>query len=415
MGNLPPLQDFDDPQYSPFIADDLAFGDVDDPYPRLRQLAVQGPVIEGEFRAALGMAPDTTSAGKRIFMVFGYDEIRTVHADAAVFSNDYFKSGLGLTYGTTITVMNPPEHTRYRRIFQKAFLPHVVGAWSQDFIEPVINSLVETFAHKGRVELMKAFVEPYPFEIIYKQLRLPPGAEETFYKLSTALPLYQVDMAHAREASAKLGAFLAEMVKERRADPGTDMVSVLATVEDKGERLSDDVVISFLRQLINAAGDTTYRSTGTMLVGLLSERPDQLEMVKNDRTLIAKAIEEALRWNGPVNLNYRAVTRDTELAGVKIPKGALVQTISGLANRDPNIYADPDRFDILREVPRTHLAFASGPHICLGQHLARLEMTRAMNILLDRFPRLRLDPDYPAPFVHGGTMRSPKQIHARFD
>ncbi len=415
MGNLPPLKDFDDPQYSPFVADHLAYGDVHDPYPRLRELAARGPVIEGEFRTALGMATDTTSVGMRVFMVFGYDEIRTAHANADVFSNDYFKSGLGLTYGNTITVMNPPEHTRYRRIFQKAFLPHVVGSWSQEFIEPVINDLIAKFAHQGRVELMKAFVEPYPFEIIYRQLRLPAGAEEVFYKLSTALPLYQVDMAHAREASEKLGVFLAEMVKERRANPGTDLVSVLATVEDNGERLSDDVVISFLRQLINAAGDTTFRSTGSMLVGLLSERPDQLELVKTDRTLIPKAIEETLRWNGPVNLNYRAVMRDTELAGVKIPKGALVQTISGLANRDPSVYADPDRFDILRDVPRTHLAFASGPHICLGQHLARLEMTRAMNILLDRFPRLRLDPDHPPPFVHGGTMRSPKQIHVRFD
>jgi cytochrome P450 len=415
MGHIPPLEDFDDPTYSPFISDELAYGDARDPYIELKKLAARGPVVEGDFRNELGMAPDATAAGKRVFMVFDYEAIRTAQANADVFSNDYFKEGLGLTYGKTITTMNPPEHPRYRKIFQKAFLPHIVGSWSQEFIEPVINTLLDKFAHRDRVELMKAFVEPYPFEIIYRQLRLPEGAEETFYKLSTALSLYQVDMAHAREASDKLGTFLEAMIAERRANPGTDLVSVLATVEDDGERLPDDLVISFLRQLINAAGDTTYRSTGSMLVALLSERPDQFELIKNDRSLIARAIEETLRWDGPININYRAVTRDTELCGVKLPKGAVIQTMSGMANRDPALFPDPGRFDLMRENARAHMAFATGPHICLGQHLARLEMTRAMNILLDRFPNLRLDPDTPRPFIQGHTMRSPKKLYVRLD
>ena len=415
MGHIPPLQDFGNPDYSPFVSDEIAYGDSPNPYPRLRELAARGSVIEGDFRSLLDMAPDITAAGKRVFMVFGYEDIRTVHADADLFSNDYFKEGLGLTYGYTITQMNPPEHPRYRRIFQKAFLPHVVGSWSQEFIEPVINTLLDRFVHLGRADLMKVFVEPYPFEIIYRQLRLPSGEEEVFYKLSTALSLYQVNMPHAREASEKLGVYLQSMVVERRENPGTGLVNVLATVEEDGERLADDIVISFLRQLINAAGDTTYRSTGNMLTALLAERLDQFEMVKADRTLIPKAIEETLRWDGPVNLNYRTVIRDTTLGGLKLPAGAVVQTVSGLANRDPELYADPDRFDLMRPINRPHLAFASGPHICLGQHLARLEMTRAINILLDRLPKLRLDADFPRPFIQGHTMRSPKHIYVRFD
>jgi cytochrome P450 len=166
---------------------------------------------------------------------------------------------------------------------------------------------------------------------------------------------------------------------------------------------------------MNAAGDTTFRSTGNLLVHLLSDRPDQFEMLKKDRSLLAKAIEETLRLEPPVNYSYRTAVRDVEIGGVKIPKGSLITTMQGYANRDPGVYPDPDRFDMLRPTPRMHLAFISGHHICLGQHLARLEMTRALNILMDRFPKLRLDPDTPKPEIRGNAMRCPRHIHVRFD
>jgi cytochrome P450 len=111
----------------------------------------------------------------------------------------------------------------------------------------------------------------------------------------------------------------------------------------------------------------------------------------------------------------RTVKRDMEINGIKIPAGSLVQVVLGIANRDPAIFADPDRYDLLRPHPRPHMAFASGPHVCLGQHLARLEMSRALNIFLDRLPKLRLDPDMPKPERRGGTFRRPRHIHARFD
>jgi cytochrome P450 len=192
-------------------------------------------------------------------------------------------------------------------------------------------------------------------------------------------------------------------------------VSLLAAVEDGGEHLPDEVVISFLRQLINAAGDTTYRSTGNLLVALLRERPDQFEMIKQDRSLIARAIEETLRWEGPVSMSPRMTLRDSVLGGVNIPAGAVVQVLTGVGNRDPFVYPDPDRFDMMRPNLKRHWAFAAGPHICLGQHLARFEMTRALNSLLDRLPTLRLDPAQPRPEIRGFSMRLPKHIHVRFD
>jgi len=217
------------------------------------------------------------------------------------------------------------------------------------------------------------------------------------------------------EAPDKRGAHFQQEINQRRQNPGTDLISVLATTEVHGNYLPDEVLLSFFRQLMNAAGDTTYRSTGNMLVALLVERPDQFEMIKQDRSLIAKAIEETLRWEGPVNHAFRTAKRDVVIAGVTIPAGGLVDCVTGVANRDPKVFADPDKFDMMRRQARPHLAFAAGPHVCLGQHLARLEMTRAMNILLDRLPKLRLDPDYPKPEVRGTMMRVPRHIHVRFD
>jgi cytochrome P450 len=189
----------------------------------------------------------------------------------------------------------------------------------------------------------------------------------------------------------------------------------MVQVEVDGEHLPEDVVVSFFRQLINAAGDTTYQSTSNMFVGLLRERPDQYRMLLKDRSLVPKAIEETLRWEGPVNMSVRTAMRDVTICGVDIPAGAIVETMTGLAARDPARFDNPDQFDLMRPNASKHLAFSHGPHICLGQHLARLEMTRALNAILDNFPKLRLDPAYPSPQIQGYTMRRPKHIYVRFD
>jgi cytochrome P450 len=416
MSSIPPLIDFEDvANYNPVLTDELSFGDALDPYPRLREIAARGAVQEAEFRDLMGLAVDMTLGSQRVFIAFGPEEIREVLTNAEVYSNDHYKGNLGLTFGNSLSAMNAPDHPRYRRIFQKAFLPHVVSGWSEEFVNPVINKLIDEFIDRGHADLMTEFAVRYPFEIIYRQLQLPAGEETIFHRLAIAQTQYMVDLPHAREGGAKLGVYFQAMLEARRENPGTDLVSVLGSVEDEGERLPDDVVVSFLRQLINAAGDTTYRSTGNMLVALLLHRPDQFEMLKRDRSLIAKAIEETLRWEGPVNLNFRTAIKDAVLGGLHIPAGSVIQTVTGAANRDPDQFPDPDRFHLTRLNSRKHMAFATGPHICLGQHLARLEMTRAMNYLLDRLPKLRLDTDKPRPEIRGVTMRVPKHIPVRFD
>jgi cytochrome P450 len=172
------------------------------------------------------------------------------------------------------------------------------------------------------------------------------------------------------------------------------------------------VIISFFRQLINAAGDTTYRGTGAMLVGLL-RNPDQLEQVRNDRKLVTVTIEEALRWEGPVTVHFRMCAKDTELAGMKIEKGAVVNVVLASGNHDPKVFPDPETFNIHRKRER-HFAFGYGNHMCLGQHLARLEMTRAINSILDRLPNLRLNPHKPQPEILGAYQRTTRSINVLF-
>ena len=149
------------------------------------------------------------------------------------------------------------------------------------------------------------------------------------------------------------------------------------------------------------------------MVGLLSN-PEQLDAVRNDRTLVPRAIEEALRWDGPLTVLTRQALRDTTIDDVAIAAGTKIDVVTGSANRDPARFADPDRFDIFRPQSR-HMAFAYGAHVCIGQYLARLEMSHALNALLDRLPNLRLDPDFPPPRVVSFNSRAPQAIHVLFD
>ena len=178
------------------------------------------------------------------------------------------------------------------------------------------------------------------------------------------------------------------------------------------KKLSDEEIFSFLRLLLPAGVETTYRSLGNMLFGLLSN-PDQLDAVRADRSLLPQAIEEAVRWEPPLLTITRVATRDTELAGVPIPAGSSVMPMLGAANRQDDRYPDPDRFDIFRPA-RPHVGFGHGVHVCLGMHLARLEMRVALNLLFDRLPNLRLDPDGDDPHIRGQVFRSPTSLPVLF-
>ena len=405
------IREYDDPSYDPFGSDEINFGDILDPYAEIAKWRSQGSVLEGDYRSRMGLN-STLFPDRKLFTILGTDEVSQALNDTDRFSNEVYRFNIGITFGQgSISTMDNPEHGRWWRIFQKIFLPQFVRTWGDTIVDPVVHGLMDKFVDRGHADLVEEFTLRYPFEVIYRQLDLPQADVDTFQRLA----LGQTDYANidkAMEAGDKLGEYFIGLVEERRARPGDDLVSLLANTEVDGEYLPELVLISFLRQLMNAAGDTTYRGTSILLAALL-RNPDQLEAIRQDRRLIAQAIEEALRWDGPVLVQSRMAKVDTELGGKAIPAGSLLDVVAGAANRDPAVFPDPDKFDIFRK-REPHYSFSRGPHLCVGQHLAKVEMTRAMHAVLDHLPNLRFDPDKPEAEIRGSMMRAPKHLFVRF-
>ena len=418
MSILPKLKDFDDPTFDPFLADEHVYGDFEDIYTPLAELRRKSPVVEARYSDVIGDIHFGTMAkpGQREFMILGYAEVMAAAVDPDTFANGpAFEETLKVTFGNTISVMDPPVHGRHRRIFQAAFLPRTIGDWGNDIVAPVIDRLMRSFADRGHADLVQEFTHLYPFQVIYRQLALPPEETHTFQKLAVAQMLLGGGyyLPRALEASKKLGEYFKAMIDERRGQQGKDLASLLLNAEVDGETLSDDLIISFLRQLINAGGDTTFRETSCLLFALLTH-PDQLEAVRADRRLVGPAIEEVLRWEGPSAVIPRYVARDVTIGGVHMPAGSFAELFFGVANRDEKVFPDePDKFNIFRARTR-HFGFGYGPHLCIGQHLARLEMSNALNAILDRLPNLRLDPEHPPPVIRGRNLRHPRHLHVLF-
>jgi cytochrome P450 len=414
MAAMPRIRDFAD-DFNPFTALLTVGGEghITDPYPELARLRHISPVQEMDIQSHFGAPRHGTIGDHPCYTILGWKAVNQVLETPADFPNDVYETNLGITFGKTITAMDPPVHTKYRKLVQAAFTPKALQAYRSMF-QAVIDRLMDEFVDRGRADLVQEFALHFPFQFIMDLMGMDLEQRPTFHKLAMAQMCVTFDHFHGTEASHILGEFLGEMVDQRRAlKSDTDFVSLIANAEVDGERLPQDIVVSFFRQLMNAGGDTSYHGFSNMLTALMTH-PEQLEMMRQDRGLIPKAIEESLRWNGPLTAINRGVAHDLELAGVKIPKGAYLHVSIGDANRDENEFPNPAAFDITRP-PHRQVAFGFGPHICIGQHLARMELVMATNTLLDRLPKLRLDPDIPAPQIRGLTLRGAEHVHVRFD
>lgn len=412
---IPPLADLDDPTFDPFLGDELTSGDTLDPYAVMHKMAAESWVHHVEYRKIFMDTPNQTLEPFDLdyYTVFGYDRCAEALPRAEEFSNEALKMLLGNAFGNTISGMDAPDHPRYRLIFQKAFLPHTVKKWGETLVKPIVENMLRKVVHQGRCDLVKDLTFEYPFEVIYRQLNLPPEDIKTFHKLAIAQSTFVYAPDKGAEAGQKLGVYFSNLIAARREQPGDDLVSALALAEVDGEHLPDDVLVAFLRQLTNAGGDTTYRGTSLILAALLTH-PEQLEAVRQDRSLIPAAIEEGLRWENPVMTIGRLTTREVTLHGYTFPKRAYIDFVLGSANRDKAKFPDSDKFDIFRPKGPRQLAFASGPHVCIGQHLARVEMEQALNVIFDMLPNVRLDPDMPPPEIRGLAKRVPAHLHVKF-
>jgi cytochrome P450 len=288
-----------------------------------------------------------------------------------------------------------------------------LARWEDELVGRVGNDLIDQFAATGRADLVKEFTFAYPSEIIAGLLGLPQEDYPQFQRWSISLLSWIINPERGLAASAALCDYFAPILEARRAEARDDLISLLAEAEIDGEKLTDEEIFSFLRLLLPAGVETTYRSLGNLLFALLSD-PPQLDAIHADRSLLPQAIEEAVRWDPPLLTITRVATHDTELGGVPIPQGSSVMPMLGSANRQGDRYPDPDEFNIFRQA-KGNLGWGHGVHVCLGMHLARLEMRTAINLLLDRLPNLRMDPDGDDPHIRGQVFRSPTALPVLFD
>ena len=390
------------------VFDDAVAGDSRDPYPELAAARKANPVQR------LDMSNMPHDEAKPVFFVYRYDDILDVLRDGETYSSgQIIELIMGDVMGRHIMLgMDDPEHRRYRALVSTAFGPKAIARWEAQLIDPIASDLIDRFDGRGHAELVREFTFPYPTQVIAGMLGLPRADYQRFQRWSIAILSVFTKREAAITASEQVKEYLARILDDRRREPRDDLISDLAQADLDGERLSDEEIFSFLRLLLPAGVETTYRSTGNLLFSLLS-RPDQLDAVRADRSLIPQAIEETVRYEAPLLNITRIATRDTVLGGVPIPAGSTLMTMLAAANRDESRWNDPDHYDIFRAV-RPSVAWGQGPHICLGMHLARVEMRVALNLLLDRLPGLRLDPDGDDPHIRGQVFRSPTSLPVLF-
>jgi cytochrome P450 len=403
-----------EPGYDPMRQFAELAGDVRDPYPMFAGIRAQTPVLHVEVGGSPGRyRHDEQAVGARtIYTVTSHELARQVLTDNERFSSAGYAATMGQVMGRTILEMDPPEHQRHRALVARAFRARVLDQWNDAIIGTTVRELIDAFAGDGHADLVPQLTFPFPVQVIARILGLPEADWPRFMRLSTQLIAVMRNWEGAVAASQELRGYFAEIIADRRRHTRDDLVSQLVLAEVDGRRLSDDEIYPFLLLLLPAGAETTYRSSGNLLFGLLSD-PGQLDMVRADRGLVPQAIEEALRWETPLLTVARLATEDVELGGVRIPAGSFVAVSLGAANRDPGRYADPDAFDVAREGGQA-ISFGGGIHKCLGMHLARMEMRVLLNAVLDRLPELRLDPAAQDVHIHGLIFRSPPNLPVRF-
>jgi cytochrome P450 len=234
------------------------------------------------------------------------------------------------------------------------------------------------------------------------------------HQWAVGLLLYRTRLDIAIACADRIKDLVAEHVALRREEPRDDMISTLCHAQlSDGSRMSDEEIVTFLRTFLNAGSETTSSALGSLFWHLLGNR-DQFELVRADHELVDAAIDESLRLEPPLGMTWRLCVEDVELGGVKISAGSPVAVCIAAANRDPRHFRDPDRFDIQRR-EQGHITFGFGRHLCLGQHVARMELSVALNKFMDRLPNLRLDEEAPAPCERGFLFRSPGALPIRWD
>ena len=341
-----------------------------------------------------------------------WDDVERVLRDSESFSSRPALDDIPHTGSKILIGLDGDEHRRFRALIKQAFTPATLRVLERDLVEPLILELLAEIKGRGHAELVSEVIRRFPVQVICRMLGVPVDRMDDFQRWGTDMILGAYDEAAAARAASAMTEVLRPIVEDRRRAPQQDLISHLVTAELDGDSLDDEALYSFLRLLLPAGADTTWRAFGSIMVALL-EHPQELARVSQDRGVITDVIEESLRWESPAPRLVRMATADVEIAGCPIEAGTILEVWPGSANHDESRFDDPEEWHPGRA--QNHIAFGVGPHICLGINLARTELRVGLNAILDQLPGLRLDPAYPPPVITGHALRGPSEIHVLFD
>ena len=361
-----------------------------DPYPALAELRAAGsPVWHEEtnmFLAARHSDANTVLRDKNLGRIFSPRQPET----------DWFD--FNWLHADSILDSEPPKHTRLKSLISKAFNPTTIRALKPDF-ERLTNGLLDAaearLRDEGEFDLIADVSEPLPVKVIAFMLGFPEQDEHLLRPWSQAIvKMYEVSpteqhRADARTASNEFADYVRNLMVERKKNPGDDLISVLASVEDAGQTLTEHELIATCVLLLNAGHEASVNGFGNGAVAAL-ERPDTLRALRDDpRGVAPTAVEEFLRFDSPLQLFERTATSDTEIGGVIVKRGQKIAALLGSANRDDDVFDNATTMDLTR--PRNpHIGFGAGIHFCIGAPLARLELNVLLPAVFERFPRLEL-------------------------
>jgi cytochrome P450 len=369
------------------LADPLV---VADPYPA--------------FARAREVAPVQWHEGMGLWLAFTHAEANAVLRDRRLGRiwadrqpEERFQS-FNLIHRNAILEMEPPHHTRLRRLISAAFARgHVerLRPWVEDLARRLVDQLLEESAGSRPVDLLTGMAEQLPVAVIAELLGVPDADRPLLRPWSNAIvKMYEYDRTRQREEDAERAAdefvaYLRGLAAERRANPREDLVSHLVTVRDSdGDKLTEDELVTTCILLLNAGHEATVNVTANGTLALL-RHPDQLQRLREDRSLLPTAIEEFMRFDSPLQLFERTATEDVEIGGITVGKGQKIAALLGSANHDPAVFAAPETLDVAR-TENPHITFGAGVHFCIGAPLARVELQATFGALLDRTSSLEL-------------------------
>jgi cytochrome P450 len=387
----------------------IALDMAGDPYPFFEYKRKTEPVWRGTIMDT-SMAPPELRPEEE-WTLFDFESVFAAFRADDVYGSEMYNRTIGLVFGPTILGMHGKQHHDHRSLVSKAFRQSSLERWEPAVIDPICEQLVDEIKDEGEADLVEAITFEFPTRVTAALLGLPVEDLDLFRRLSLELISISENIEAGLNASIELGTYFQDQVDHRRRVMTSDIIGDLVAAEIDGEKLSDEAIISFLRLLLPAGLETTYRSSSNLLYLLLTH-PDQLEALQNDRGLIPAAMEEGLRYETPLVSVPRTTTQDVEIHGVPIPAGAQVNLCMGSANRDDTRWTDAGGFDIHRQ-RRAHISFAGGIHSCLGMHLARVETRAMLNCLFDGVTDIELAADDDTR-ITGMPFRSPKHLPVTF-